>query len=170
VTGLHGVLCQHLQRDGEPSQCAQSLQVLDILGGVVGEDMDVKIWRVVGEAEGQPHLQPLAKERDNSGLLLFLLVCPRQVSKSLEDTGPGLTENGQSLLEFQRKWFLAHLPTADIFRVVEDGKNCLIMTDETASLVSIKTDLFPFVAGRALLELESSGEIDPQMAHSMDCN
>jgi len=80
VTGLHSVLRQHLQGDGEPSQFAQIFKVLDVLGGVVREDMKIKIGDVVGEADGQPHLQPLAKERNNSGLLLFLLICSRQVS------------------------------------------------------------------------------------------
>jgi len=93
VSCLHSILGEHLEGDGEPSQSAQFLNMLEILFRVVREDVQVKIGSVVWVEEAEEQLQPLSKERNLLCLLLLLLVGTSEVSETLEEPGPGLLKS-----------------------------------------------------------------------------
>jgi len=84
---------ENLEGDGEPSQSAQFLNMLEILFRVVREDVQVKIGSVVWVEEAEEQLQPLSKERNLLCLLLLLLVGTSEVSETLEEPGPGLLKS-----------------------------------------------------------------------------
>ena len=83
---LHSILGEHLEGDGEPSQSAQFLNMLEILFRVVREDVQVKIGSVVWVDEAE-------EQRNLLCLLLLLLVGTSEVSETLEEPGQGLLKS-----------------------------------------------------------------------------
>jgi len=69
VPGFHSILGEHLQSHLKSHQPADSVQLLEVVSGVIGENVNIKGWLVVGEFKAEQHFEPLSKRRDLVGVL-----------------------------------------------------------------------------------------------------